>query len=111
MLLIKGLWKALIICKKINDKVLLIRKKSSHLLVFACVKKLKRSSLVCLTIRFDVMKGRFVDMAGKEEADLEGFPSEVDVEAAVAGDASREPEDRGDIGKDLENYESGKSDC
>jgi hypothetical protein len=88
----------------------LIRKKSSHFLDNACLKKLKRRSLVCLAIRFDVMKGRFVDMVGKEEADLEGFTSEVDVEAAAAGDASREPEDRGDIGKDLENYESGKSD-
>jgi hypothetical protein len=57
------------------------------------------------------MKGRFVDMAGKEEADLEGFTSEVDVEAVSAGDASREPEDRGDIGKDLGIYESQKSDC
>jgi hypothetical protein len=57
------------------------------------------------------MKGRFVDMAGKEEADLEGFTSEVDVEAVAATDASRESEDRGDIGKDLENYGSGKSDC
>jgi hypothetical protein len=70
---------------------------------------LKRSSLVCLSFRFDVLKGRFVDMAGKEEADLEGFTSEVDVEAAAAGDTSREPEDRGDIGKDLGNCESGKS--
>ncbi len=52
------------------------------------------------------MKGRFVDMAGTEEADLEGFASEVDVEAAAAGDGSREPEDRGDIGKDLGIYES-----
>jgi len=42
---------------------------------------------------------------------LEGFTSEVDVEAATAGDASREPEDRRDIGKDLANYESEKSDC
>jgi hypothetical protein len=72
---------------------------------------LKISSLVCLSFRFDVLKGRFVDMAGKEEADLEGFTSEVDVEAAAAGDGSREPEDSGDIGKDFGNYESVKSDC
>jgi hypothetical protein len=85
-------------------------KKIFHFLVFAFVKKSKRRSLVCLSIRFDVMKGRFVYMTGKEEADLEGFTSEVDVEAAAAGDASREPEDSGDIGKDLGNYESGKSD-
>ncbi len=57
------------------------------------------------------MKGRFVDMAGKEETDLEGFTSEVDVEAAAAGDASKELDDRGDIGKDFENFELGKSDC
>ncbi len=90
----------------------MIRKKSSHLLVFACVKLFEETfSSLCLAIRFDVMKGRFVDMAGKEEADLEGFTSEVDVEAAADGDASREPEDRGDIGKDFENYESRKADC